>query len=427
MPTPRNRFDNDEIEQIAKALNTEDLWPYQDGHFAPMMQQASDMISEIFSTGDKTARMIPTSSGTSSIQVALGGLQIPPGTEVIVTPMTDPGSVTPILFHNTIPVFADIDPVSGLITPDSVAAVLTPRTSAVIAVHLTGSPVDVPGIRARLDKLNRPDVKIIEDVAQGLGANLNGVPLGMLGDVGCFSLNTHKHITVGEGGFVLASDDDVFLRCHNYSDKHRNRFGAGDKTEHAQYKGPGHSLRMGELRAAMLVAQLPKLTAFAKKRNAFGTALDTRLRANSNLMPQSHLKGAFPTFFGYMFTTQNEYDRTRKQSVAGQVNTQIRPLGSSMGGSYNYKDLPIYEYPLFRNRQFTTVPDGDWPGEVMAIKRSGGEIQEHHYDYTKVSLPGAESYLKRAFWVRMKENQSPADAEAIADIIINQFNAAGMS
>ena len=142
---------------------------------------------------------------TSSIQVALGGLQVPAGSEVIVTPITDPGTVTPILFHNAIPVFADVSATSGLITADTVKDVLTPRTSAVIAVHLTGSPVDVPDIRQMLNDACRNDVKIIEDVAQGLGASLNGVPLGMLGDAGCFSLNSHKHISVGEGGFVLLS------------------------------------------------------------------------------------------------------------------------------------------------------------------------------------------------------------------------------
>lgn len=425
MSLKRTRFGQEEVFEITAALQTQNLWPYRGGGFNQFMNRAAQMVSDTFSTNDRAARMIPTSSGTSSIQVALGGLRIPAGSEVIVSPMTDPGTVTPILFHNAIPVFADLDPLSGLITPDSVEAVLTQRTSAVIAVHLTGSPVDVPAISQKLDDLGRGDVKIIEDVAQGLGASLNGVPLGMIGHAGCFSLNSQKHISVGEGGFVLVSDEDDFLRCHNYSDKHRNRFRSGEP-EHGIYEGPGHSLRMSELQGAMLVAQLPKLIDLAGKRTAFGLALDQELSAQSNLRPQAHLPGAVPTFFGYMFTTEGEYDRNTKTDAARAVNQRVRNIGLSLGLSYNSGDQPIYKYPLFRNRNFSTNAQGLWPGELVAAALNPGEISVGHYDYTAISLLAAESYLKRSFWVRLNEENTTDHAEELAGVIVEEFTNHGL-
>jgi perosamine synthetase len=425
MSITRTRFGTEEATAIADALATQDLWPYLGSGFATRMAKAQQMVEQRFSTPSRTARMIPTSSGTASIEVALGGLAIPAGSEVIVSPMTDPGSVTPIIFHNAIPVFADLSPTSGLITPDSVASVLTPRTSAVIAVHLTGSPVDVPGLRQRLDDLGRNDVKIIEDVAQGLGATLDGVPLGMLGDAGCFSLNSQKHISVGEGGFVLVSDEDDFHRCLNFSDKHRNRHGAAG-AEHQIYQGPGHSMRMSEMQGAMLVAQLPKLDAFAQARTAFGTTLDARLAATTGLVHQDHLPDAVPTFFGYLFSTRDVPGDTRKRDVIGEVRNRIRDI-STIGGAYTSGDLPIYRYPLFQNRNFSVNAEGLWPAELLAAALYPGEIQPGHYDYTQISLPEAESFLARGFWVRLTEAHTPDHAEEIADAIIDVFGAHGLT
>ena len=427
MSVQRDRFDETEERLLKDALSTNNLWPYRGSEFAPYMKQAASMVEKHFSTSDRDAFMVPTSSGTSSIQVALGGLKIPPGSEVIVSPLTDPGSVTPILFHNTIPVFADVSPTSGLVTPDTVAAALTRRTSAVIAVHLTGSPVDVPGIRQRLEDLGRGDVKIIEDVAQGLGATLNNVPLGMMGDAGCFSLNSHKHITVGEGGFVLLHNEDDFYRSHNFSDKHRDRLGGGGKKpEHGRYQGPGQSLRMSELQGAMLEAQLPKLMEFAAARTAFGLTLGKRLAELSDIVPQEHLKGAVPTFFGLMFRTQNAVELNRKSVAIDEIESRLEHLGTSIGGSYTADDEPIYKYPLFQNRAFSTSHDGLWPAELVAAHYHN-DIQLGHYDYTKVSCPQAENYLKRAFWVRVHEKYTTDHAVQIADTIVDVFDDLGLA
>lgn len=414
------------------------LWPYSGRAFRGALKAAVDLIEESFSREDYNAKMVPTSSGTASIEVALAGLDIPPGTEVIVTPITDPGSVMPILFHNAIPVFADVDPDSGLITAKTVAAVLTERTSAVIAVHLTGSPVDVPGIRAMLENENMADVKIIEDVAQGLGATLDGKPLGTLGDAGCFSLNPQKHLTVGEGGFVIVGDKDVFYRCHNFSDKHRDRFGIGkqdpskseeEASEHGKYQGAGHSMRMSTLQGAMLLAQWPDLPGIAKARHDFGKKLAAELSRKSNLVPQKHLDNSDPSFFGFMFRTENAVGRDRKEELMDKVKVALEPKipairDAFLTGSYNDRDLPIYKYPLFQKRKFPGMHGKNWAAELL------GKIIykcDRIYEYDNICCKQAEFYLARSFWIDVMQPFRPADAATIADAIIDVFAGEGFA
>lgn len=434
MSIGRDRFDTDEEEALKCVLRREELWPYASrGGFAPEMQKAFDLVQQHFSKAGQTAFMVPTSSGTSSIQVALGGLQIKSGTEVIVTGITDPGSVMPILFHNCIPIFADVDLDSGLITPETVRAKLTHRTSAVLAVHLTGSPVDIPGIRAMLDQEGYTTIRIIEDVAQGLGASLDGTPLGMLGDAGCFSLNAHKHITVGEGGFVLLSNEDDRHRCHNFADKHRNRFRQKSDSEHAAYKGPGHSLRMSELQGAMLAAQMPKLMKFAGKRTEIGRAVERRLSETSDLVTMAHLDKAVPSFFGLMFRTQADVEWTLKGDVVEEIKTKLQDIRTSISTGYTAafnretrERVPIYLYPLFQEpRNLTGIPGDLWPAELIAEKRDADNSEVGHYSYDKHykagDCPNTETYLNRMFWLRIHEGYTLQHAERIADTIVDVF------
>ena len=133
--------------------------------------------------------MVATSSGTASIHVAIAASQVRPGSEVITTPITDMGTINAILYQNLIPVFADVDPDSALLTVDTIRAVMTERTRAVVVVHLTGCPVDIGPIAVFCKAHN---ITLIEDCAQALGATYKGQHVGTFGDFGCYSLNDQK-------------------------------------------------------------------------------------------------------------------------------------------------------------------------------------------------------------------------------------------
>lgn len=440
----RNRFDKRELGLINDALEAGDLWPYvydnppTRRHFSA---EAKELTEKHFEDRGAVGKvfMVPTASGTASIHVALGGLKIPAGSEVITTPITDPGTVMPIIFHNAIPVFADVDPTSGLITKASIKDLINHRTSAIIAVHLTGSPVDIDGIKEAIAERHAEDpsisldIKIIEDVAQGLGAFYKRQPLGTLGDAGCFSLNSQKHITVGEGGFVLLGNELDYLRCHNFSDKHRDRWGVAG--EHGKYKGIGHSLRMSELQAAMLIAQIDKLDGLAQRRHEFGAAIDDALQGDTRVTSQAHNSGAYPTFFFHMFAISEEDKSHLRDALIYEIREQLKRIqdeynakepdqamhdpfkGMRVTGSYSsIKDTPVYKYEVFQKRSFFPNSSGLWPAEVVAAEIHN-EIGQGHYDYNQVSCPRAESYLSRSLSVYLDERHGKWHGEKVGKAI----------
>ncbi|HEY8591259.1 MAG TPA: aminotransferase class I/II-fold pyridoxal phosphate-dependent enzyme [Sphingomicrobium sp.] len=145
-------------------------------------------------------RAIALANGSVALDLALRAFGIGPGDEVIVSPRSFVASVSCVRLAGATPVFADVDPDSGNITPQSVAAVLTDRTRAVIPVHLAGWPADVPGI---VDAVAGRDIKVIEDCAQAHGAEIGGTSVGNFGDAAAWSFCQDKIIsTAGEGGLL---------------------------------------------------------------------------------------------------------------------------------------------------------------------------------------------------------------------------------
>src|SRR5215470_7810808 len=132
------------------------------------------------------------SSGTAACHTAIAAIDPEPGDEIITTPITDMGAIAPILYQQAVPVFADVDAVSLNVTPESVAARITPRTRAIIATHLFGNPCDVIGIKAVADAHGIP---VIEDCAQAYLATQDGRLVGTIGAIGAFSLQRSEEHT----------------------------------------------------------------------------------------------------------------------------------------------------------------------------------------------------------------------------------------
>src|SRR5262249_28502890 len=147
-------------------------------------------------------------SGTAAVHAAVAALDVNPGEEIITSPITDMGALTPILYQGAIPVFADVDPRTGNLTAETITPCLSERTRAIIATHLFGNPCDVGAILTLARAHNLP---VIEDCAQAFLAQHAGRQVGTLGTLGCFSLQQGKHITTGEGG-LIATNDEVLAR-----------------------------------------------------------------------------------------------------------------------------------------------------------------------------------------------------------------------
>ncbi|HET6481049.1 MAG TPA: DegT/DnrJ/EryC1/StrS family aminotransferase [Actinoplanes sp.] len=156
------------------------------------------------------AYAIAVNSGTSALHSAFFGLDLRPGDEVICPAYTFLASAMPIFACNGVPVLADVDPDTGMLDPDGLAAHITPRTKAVVVAHLMGYPADVKRITAIA---REHGLTVVEDCAQSHGAECSGRPVGRHGDVAAFSLQAKKHVTAGEGGVLITDDRRIYERA----------------------------------------------------------------------------------------------------------------------------------------------------------------------------------------------------------------------
>ena len=216
---------------------------------------------------------LTVNSCTSALTTALGAIGIEPGDEVIVSPWTMSASATAIVHWNAIPVFADIDARSFCLDPKSVEANITPHTRAIVAVDIFGQSADMDGLMAIARKHR---LKLISDAAQAPGALYKGRHTGTLADLGCFSLNYHKHIHTGEGGILVTNDARLAERASLI----RNHAEAvvGGKGETDLVNMVGYNFRLGEIEAAIGIEQLKKLKKLVATRQRAAARLTQGLK-----------------------------------------------------------------------------------------------------------------------------------------------------
>ncbi len=212
-----------------------------------------------------------TTSGTASIHTAIAGIDPEPGDEIITTPITDMGAITPIIYQTAVPVFADVDPLTYNITAETIAPKITRRTKAMIVTHLFGNPCDMDPI---MELARRHGIPVIEDACQAYLAEYKGRQVGTIGDIGCFSLQQGKHMTTGEGGIVVASNDKYARRMWLFVDK---AWGYGDPKPDHYFLALNY--RMTELQGAVALAQLDKVNDVVENRIRTAEMI-TRLIAN---------------------------------------------------------------------------------------------------------------------------------------------------
>jgi dTDP-4-amino-4,6-dideoxygalactose transaminase len=223
-------------------------------------------FEEAFASYCGVRHAIATSSGTTALQVALLAHGIGPGDEVITTPFTFIASANAILYTGARPVFVDIEPGTFNLDPALIEAAITPRTRAILPVHLFGLPATMDPI---LEIARRFGLTVIEDACQAHGAEYNGRRVGSFG-TGCFSFYPTKNMTTAEGGMITTDDDAVADKCRVL-----RQHGMRQRYYHDEL---GFNFRMTDLHAAIGIAQLAKLESFNERRIANADYLNKRLR-----------------------------------------------------------------------------------------------------------------------------------------------------
>jgi dTDP-4-amino-4,6-dideoxygalactose transaminase len=221
-------------------------------------------------------------SGTDAIELALRALGIGPGDEVVTQANTCVPTVAGIERAGARPVLCDVEPEAGTIDPDSLASAISPRTRAVVPVHLYGQCADVDAVRGAAG-----DLPIVEDCAQAHGAELRGRRAGSMGVLGCFSFYPTKNLgALGDGGAVVTGDDRLAERLRLL-----RQYGQADRYNHVER---GVNSRLDELQAAYLRAKLPHLDGWSERRGqiaaTYGAALDgTPVKPLARLPERRHV------------------------------------------------------------------------------------------------------------------------------------------
>jgi dTDP-4-amino-4,6-dideoxygalactose transaminase len=228
----------------------------ESGHFVLGPEVAQ--FEREFASFAGSPEAVGVNTGTSALHLALLALGIGPGDEVITTPFTFVATVAAIGYSGARPVFVDIDPVSYTIDPSLIEAAITPRTRAIVPVHLYGQPADMGGV---LDVARRHGLDVVEDACQAHGAEYLGLRAGSIGDVGCFSFYPGKNLgAYGEGGAVTTRNPELARRVRLLRD-----WGAEEKYNHVV---KGYNYRLEELQAAVLRVKLRHLEAWTESRRA---------------------------------------------------------------------------------------------------------------------------------------------------------------
>lgn len=237
--------DEEEVEAVKEVLLS--------GHYVsgPRIKEFEKKFADY--VGVKHA--VAVNSGTAALHVALASLDIGPGDEVIVPPLTFFSTVSAVLHQNAIPIFADIDSESFCLDPSDVENKITENTKAIIPVHIFGNAAEMDEIMKIAEE---NDLKVIEDCAQAHGTEYKGKKVGSIGDIGCFSFYATKHMTTGEGGMITTDSEKIAEKARII----RNH-GMSGRDQHITL---GYNYRMSEINAAIGLVQIKKLENLNRKR-----------------------------------------------------------------------------------------------------------------------------------------------------------------
>ena len=305
------------------------------------------------------SQAVAVSSGTAALHAAMFALDIGPGDEVIVPALTFVASANAVVYQGGTPVFADVDPADLLIDPQSVAAKISSRTRAIIAMDYAGQPCDFQALRSLA---RRHDLALVADACHSLGATYQDKPIGSWADLAVFSFHPAKHITTGEGGMVVTPHPDLAARMrrfrnHGISSDFKER--ASRHTWHYEMVDLGYNYRLSDLQCALGLSQLKKLPQWLQQRRAVASRYDEAF----SQIPEIILPELRPrvSHARHLYTIMLHLDRL--QAGRQEMFQSLRTAGIGVNVHY----LPVHLHPFYQQR-FRTAP-GDCPAAEWCYER----------------------------------------------------------
>ena len=290
-------YDDEQIEAVVRVLRS--------GRVNAWTGPEVGLFEEGYASALGRRHAIAVANGSLALDLALHTLNIGPGDEVIVPPRSFVATASCVALRGARPVFADVDPDRQSLTPETIAAVVTPRTRAVIVVHLGGWPADMPGI---VREAERHGIRVIEDCAQAHGAELDGRPVGSFGDIAAFSFCQDKIVTTGgEGGLLAMDDDALWERAWSMKDHGKSPARARSSDHPPGFRwlhdSFGTNMRLTGPQAALGLVQLGRLPEWRGQRASNAAILADALRGASAVrvpLPSSGETHAWYRFYAFV-------------------------------------------------------------------------------------------------------------------------------
>ena len=279
---PRNCFGKEELAYLREVIESQDAWRWGRSNFVPRFEQAF---------GEHLGRKYvhAVNSGTSANTAAYASLGLQPGDEIICPGIAPVFVSFPIVAIGCIPVFADVDLRTQIISPEGIEERVTPKTRAVVVVHLNGQPAMMDEI---MTVAKKHGLKVVEDCAQAYDAYYKGRKVGTIGDIACFSMQQSKHITSGEGGMVATDDPELYKRATEFAnsgmpwymyDLERPKAEPVKGLPTRGHVSFGHDFRFSELQGAVALAQLEKIEGFNARRRELAAKIEAELKDMSGV------------------------------------------------------------------------------------------------------------------------------------------------
>jgi perosamine synthetase len=333
------KFGGNELKYVSNCLKTG--WISSVGNYISLFEKK-------FSTIFKNKFSLTVSSGTTGLQLALKAIGIKEGDEVIVPNLTFAATANSVIHAGAIPVFADIDKNSYNISPKSIEFKITSKTKAIICVHLYGQPCDMVQIK-KIAKKNK--LYLVEDCAEALGSKYKRKFISSFGDVSVFSFFGNKTLTTGEGGMLVTSKKEIFLKAKSLRDH------GMDTKKKYWHNEVGFNFRMTNLQAAVGLAQLEKIDKIINKKIKIAKIYKKEIeKINKNIdnkiiLPAS-LAGCYNTFWLYNIRIKNFSETDRDKLIL-----RLQEVGvESRNFFYPMSRMKIYKKYL---KKFETFPNSD--------------------------------------------------------------------
>lgn len=311
---------------------------------------------------------VSMNSATSGLFAAIGAAGVGPGDEVIVPPWTMTATATAVIAYNAVPVFCDIEEDTFCMSPSSVEKLITPRTKALIPVHIYGHPADMDPI---MDLADQHHLTVIEDAAQSPGAYYKGRLTGTIGHMGVFSFNCNKIIQCGEGGMVVTKYRELANRLQLIRNHGEACIATGMKVDNLS-NIIGWNYRMGEIEAAIMTIQMDRLDKLIEERHSLAAYFSQGIRSVDGLIEPVVKNECSHTYYRYTL----RMDRDKIHAPASLVARALNAEGIPFNADY----IPLNLYPLYQQK--------------IAYGSNGCPFTCPHYggrpDYSMANLPVTE-------------------------------------